>query len=156
MPLSQGVSLAYQLHHLISTFLVLHLELSTPLSKAHVQAVFRLAEMLKAIQQTYHRRSLFVAKATQESCQHLNTQCVELVSTAYRNASRSTRLSPKELDVQSALELLRRCSAGPSTRLRKLTCELALHIAAGSPVRDACRSHGFALIRCSFSSLACS
>ncbi|EDQ91034.1 uncharacterized protein MONBRDRAFT_15671 [Monosiga brevicollis MX1] len=130
--LLQGLLFAYQIRHLLTTFLVLHAELQVKLNSAHVREVLRLAELLKAIQQTYHRRSLFVAQAIQQSGQHLAQTCTNLVTQAYDQSTKRANLPPRELDVQSALELLRRCCIGPSTRLRKLACEVAVHIATGS------------------------
>lgn len=45
--LVQGLLLAYNLRHLATTFISLHLELGVAMTRAHVASVFRLVEMMK-------------------------------------------------------------------------------------------------------------
>lgn len=132
--LIEGLLFAYQLRHLIATFLSLHYELERPISKQHVLSVFRLVELLKAIQHTFHRRSLFVAEAIDQCTQGLSSVCVKLLTAACQQHASRGAPSARELDVQSSLELTRRCLAGPSTRLRNITAEIAMHVAFGSKV----------------------
>jgi hypothetical protein len=107
------------------------------MSSAHVSAIFRLIELAKAVQMTYHRRSVFVAQAIQQSTQHYAKTCVKMAVLAWKEAvkARGNQLPMRDLDIQAALELLMKASAGPSTRLRRLACEIATQVAIGSKVR---------------------
>lgn len=62
--------LAYNISNYIGILLNLHFHLKRPMTKSGVLAVCRMAELLKSIQYTFHRRSMtvveFVAMAMNE------------------------------------------------------------------------------------------
>lgn len=129
-----GLLLAHRLRHLVTTFVNLHLKLDVAMTRVHVSSVFRLVELLKAVQQTFHRRSLFVATTVQNLTQDLSGTCLTTIETVFARVSRTRNLSDRNLDVLAGLTLLLANLNGPGTPLRRLSCEMALHVANQSKV----------------------
>ena len=77
--LQEGIKLAAYIGREMKTVLNLHLILSAPLTRTNIQAIFRCIELLKAIEQTYHRRSMFVANATHHITQHLTLKGITIL-----------------------------------------------------------------------------
>ena len=50
----------------------LHLAMNVPMTKSAVLALCKLVELLKAIEHTFHRRSMFVAQSLSHIIQHLS------------------------------------------------------------------------------------
>lgn len=129
-----GLLHAHRLRHLITTFISLHLELGKPMTRGHVSNVFRLLELLKAVEQTFHRRSLFVANTVQMVSQDLSATCLTTIETVFARVSKGRNLTDRNLDVLAGLTLLLSNLNGPGTSLRQLSCEMALHVANQSKV----------------------
>eukprot|EP01147_Barroeca_monosierra_P009157 gene9157-10362_t len=62
---AQGIFLAFELRHLATTFINLHSLLGVPVTTSNVRAFFRIVELLKAIELTYFRKSIFVVNLSQ-------------------------------------------------------------------------------------------
>ena len=54
--------MAYNISNYVATLLNLHSFLKKPMTKSGVLAVCRMAELLKSIQYTFHRRAILVAE----------------------------------------------------------------------------------------------
>lgn len=70
--LDQGLLYAYNIHHLLKTIMNLHVSLAKPMTKTSVLALCRLIELLKAIEHTFHRRSMLVTESINHIIQHLS------------------------------------------------------------------------------------
>lgn len=67
----QGLLYAYNISHLVKTIMNLHVALAKPMTKTAVHALCRLIELLKAIEHTYHRRSMLIASTINDVQCHL-------------------------------------------------------------------------------------
>jgi WASH complex subunit 7 len=61
--LLQGILFAYRISHFVKQFLGLHADLEVPMRASYVRSLFRMTELMKAIEQTFHRRSMWVSDA---------------------------------------------------------------------------------------------
>lgn len=73
---------AYNLQHLLKTVMNLHIDLRKPMTRTSVLALCRIAELLKAIEHTFHRRSMLVAESVNHIIQHLSFIALSTVQTA--------------------------------------------------------------------------
>ena len=84
--------------------------LGVAMNRSHVRAVFRLIELLKAIEQTFHRRLMGVANANQHIVQQLSMTAITVVGEARRRMqgeqANARRFETKSIDVLAALNLL--------------------------------------------------
>lgn len=129
--LIKGVLYAYQISHFVKTFLGLHSDLGVPMKNSYVRALFRMMELLKAIEQTFHRRSMWVANQRMHIIQHFTYRAISVIKE--RAKSLGQRVTPKNLDVLTAMDLMQTALNGPGTRTRRTTVLIALHIAASMP-----------------------
>ena len=60
----------------------LHVALSKPMTKTCVLALCRLVQLLKAIDHTFHRRSLLIAQSINHIVQHLSFMALAAIETA--------------------------------------------------------------------------
>ena len=67
----QGLLFAHNISHLVKTIMNLHVALSKPMTKTFVLALCQLIELLKAIEHTFHRRSMLIAESINHIQQHL-------------------------------------------------------------------------------------
>lgn len=132
----QGVLYAYNVSHFLKTFTSLHGELGVPMKASQVKAMFRMMELLKAIEQTFHRRSMWVASTIQHIVQHYTYQSIYLVNECQKlfntRGDADKRYTAKSLDVTAALELLKNALDGPGTETRQITAQLAVNVASAS------------------------
>eukprot|EP00051_Salpingoeca_urceolata_P019308 m.280544 g.280544 ORF g.280544 m.280544 type:complete len:1394 (+) comp19399_c4_seq16:109-4290(+) len=128
--LTEGVILAHRLSHYVRTFMTLHLSLGVAMTRSHVRAVFRMVELLQAIQQSFFRRSMFVATSVQHIIQHMSFLCITETQQAFKQmAADKTKYTARTLDVLAALSLLQTALNGPQTPKRRLTAKIALSVA---------------------------
>ena len=126
----QGILFAYQVSNFVKTFLALHSDLQVPMKNSYVQALFRMTELLKAIEQTFHRRSMWVANHTMHIVQHFTFSAIQLIRECAQNVKE--RVSAKSLDVLTAMDFMQTALNGPGTRLRRTAIDLALHVASSA------------------------
>ena len=69
--LLQGLLYAYSIRQLVSTTLNLHVSLQKPMTKASVLAMCRVVELLKAIEHTFHRRTMLLAESLNHIVQNV-------------------------------------------------------------------------------------
>ena len=80
--LVQGLLYAYNLSHLLRTLMNLHVDLRRPMTRTSVLALCHLAEVLKAVEHTFHRRSMLVAESINHIVQHLSFIVLAAIGTA--------------------------------------------------------------------------
>ena len=78
----QGMLFAYNISHLVKTIMNLHVALSKPMTKTFVLALCQLIELLKAIEHTFHRRSMLVAESINHILQHLTFMALSSMAAA--------------------------------------------------------------------------
>eukprot|EP00048_Salpingoeca_helianthica_P015476 m.226982 g.226982 ORF g.226982 m.226982 type:complete len:1195 (+) comp17088_c0_seq1:325-3909(+) len=132
--LTKGVLLAYQISNLLKTFVNLHMSLGVPMGRSLVRSVFRLLELLKAIEQTFHRRVMHVSAAYQHIAQQLSQTSISVITEARRRLQAeqagARSFKNRSIDILAALNLLEVLVFGPSTAERRLAINMALHVAA--------------------------
>ncbi|XP_057296069.1 WASH complex subunit 4-like isoform X2 [Hydractinia symbiolongicarpus] len=124
----QGVKYAFNISHMIRTIMNLHVALSKPMTKSAVLAFCRLIELLKAIECTFHRRSMYVAESINHIIQHLSFKAMVIVDTAKKRISQDKKFTDLSLDVLAALGLLQYTLNGAGTQERRLITNVAMHI----------------------------
>lgn len=81
------------------------------------------------MQQTFHRRSLFVINTVQAATQDLSKSCLMIIDAVFARVSKSKTMTDRNLDVLAGLSLLLSNLNGPGTPLRHLSCDMALQVA---------------------------
>ncbi|CAH2277508.1 Hypothetical predicted protein [Pelobates cultripes] len=124
----QGFLYACGLSNSIKTTMNLYMSMQKPMTKTSVKSLCRLVELLKAIEHTFHRRSMVVADSVSHITQHLQHQALTAIAVAKKRVISDKKYSEKRLDVLSALVLAENTLNGPSTRQRRLVVSLALSV----------------------------
>ncbi|TRY86275.1 hypothetical protein DNTS_009307 [Danionella cerebrum] len=124
----QGILYAYSISTIIKTTMNMCMSLQRPMTKTSVKALCRLVELLKAVEHTFHRRSLVVADSVSHITQQLQHQALASISTAKKRVISEKKYSEQRLDVLSALVLAENTLYGPSTKERRLIMSLALSV----------------------------
>ncbi|KAK3526209.1 hypothetical protein QTP70_017756, partial [Hemibagrus guttatus] len=124
----QGILYAYSISTILKTTMNLYMSMQRPMTKTSVKALCRLVELLKAVEHTFHRRSLVVADSVSHITQQLQSQALAAISTAKKRVISDKKYSEQRLDVLSALVLAENTLNGPSTRERRLVVSLALSV----------------------------
>uniref|UniRef100_A0A673Y1P1 WASH complex subunit 4 n=1 Tax=Salmo trutta TaxID=8032 RepID=A0A673Y1P1_SALTR len=119
----QGILYAYSIGTIIKTTMNLYMSMQRPMTKASVKALCRLVELLKAVEHTFHRRSMVVADSVSHITQHLQSQALNSIGT-FEYVS----LLEQRLDVLSSLVMAENALNGPSTKERRLVVSLALSV----------------------------
>ncbi|KAK2567753.1 WASH complex subunit 4 [Acropora cervicornis] len=125
----KGILLAHTVSYLVRTVMNMHLVLSKPLTKTAVLALCRLVELLKAIEHTFHRRSMLIAESVNHMLQHLTFMALACIDTAKKRIVADKKYTDKRLDVLAALVLVQNVLNGPATKERRLVTQLGLHVA---------------------------
>jgi len=125
----QGIKYACSISHMIRTIMNLHVALSKPMTKSAVLAFCRLIELLKAIEHTFHRRSMYVAESINHIIQHLSFTAMALIDGAKKRVTQDKKLTDTRLDVMGAMALMQSALNGPGTKERMLITSLAMHVA---------------------------
>uniref|UniRef100_T1J3X6 WASH complex subunit 4 n=1 Tax=Strigamia maritima TaxID=126957 RepID=T1J3X6_STRMM len=124
--LLQGIMLAYNINHLVKTVMNLHVAMNHPMTKTAVLSLCRFIELLKAIENCYHRHSLLTAYTVNHIVQHLSFQALSSIATAKKRITSDRKYSERRLDVLSALVLAEKALNGPGTRERRIVTNLAM------------------------------
>ncbi|GAB5370806.1 hypothetical protein AAMO2058_001524900 [Amorphochlora amoebiformis] len=137
-----GLLLGNQIRNLLTTSVALHLALQVPILPKNVRSLAVLAELLKAIQATYHRSAKMIA----ENIAHLIGQTLFqikrlLVPARQRIAGiPASKLKPEQHDVLAALNLALYSLDGTPTPSRRSVIEISLCVAQ---LRRALRTAAF-------------
>ncbi|XP_015749025.1 PREDICTED: WASH complex subunit 7-like isoform X2 [Acropora digitifera] len=124
----KGILIAHTVSYLVRTVMNMHLVLSKPLTKTAVLALCRLVELLKAIEHTFHRRSMLIAESLNHMLQHLTFMALACIDTAKKRIVADKKYTDKRLDVLAALVLVQNVLNGPATKERRLVTQLGLHV----------------------------
>uniref|UniRef100_A0A672RQ52 WASH complex subunit 4 n=1 Tax=Sinocyclocheilus grahami TaxID=75366 RepID=A0A672RQ52_SINGR len=124
----QGILYAYSISTIVKTTMNMYMSMQRPMTKTSVKALCRLVELLKAVEHTFHRRSLVVADSVSHITQQLQSQALASISTAKKRVISDKKYSEQRLDVLSALVLAENTLNGPSTKERRLVVSLALSV----------------------------
>ncbi|XP_077067097.1 WASH complex subunit 4 [Siphateles boraxobius] len=124
----QGILYAYSISTIIKTTMNMYMSMQRPMTKTSVKALCRLVELLKAVEHTFHRRSVVVADSVSHITQQLQSQALASISTAKKRVISDKKYSEQRLDVLSALVLAENTLNGPSTKERRLIVSLALSV----------------------------
>ncbi|TWW75650.1 WASH complex subunit 4 [Takifugu flavidus] len=122
----QGVLYAYSIGTIIRTTMNMHMSMQRPMTKTSVKALCRLVELLKAVEHTFHRRSMVVADSVSHITQQLQSQALNAIGVAKKRVISDKKYSEQRLDVLSSLVLAENALNGPSTKERLLVVFLAL------------------------------
>ncbi|EDO43986.1 predicted protein, partial [Nematostella vectensis] len=124
----QGILYAYNISHLVRTMMNMHLVMSKPMTKTAVLSLCRLTELLKAIEHTFHGRSMLIAESVNHIMQHLTFLALSAIETAKKRINVDKKYTDKRLDVLAALVLVQTALNGPGTKERRLIVNLGLHV----------------------------
>uniref|UniRef100_A0A672YK70 WASH complex subunit 4 n=1 Tax=Sphaeramia orbicularis TaxID=375764 RepID=A0A672YK70_9TELE len=122
----QGILYAYSISTIIKTTMNMYMSMQRPMTKTSVKALCRLVELLKAVEHTFHRRSIVVADSVSHITQQLQSQALNAIGTAKKRVISDKKYSEQRLDVLSSLVLAENALSGPSTKERRLVVALAL------------------------------
>ncbi|KAG7274770.1 hypothetical protein CRUP_015757 [Coryphaenoides rupestris] len=122
----QGILYAYSISTIIKT--TMNMSMQRPLTKTSVKALCRLVELLKAVEHTFHRRSMMVADSVSHITQQLQSQALHAIGIAKKRVISDKKYSEQRLDVLSSLVLAENALSGPSTRERRMAVSLALSV----------------------------
>eukprot|EP00300_Choanocystis_sp_HF-7_P018300 c20000_g1_i1.p1 GENE.c20000_g1_i1~~c20000_g1_i1.p1 ORF type:complete len:1160 (+),score=330.55 c20000_g1_i1:1-3480(+) len=128
-----GLILAHHTSRVMRTCLMGHLELGLPFTKQTLHLIALCAEMLKAIQMTYHQKSAMIGESVVHMCRQLNFTLQNVFVRAQRRLEQRTSAtrvpSDEVIDQLAALSIALRMLNGPATRSRRTILELSLNIA---------------------------
>ncbi|XP_053742300.1 WASH complex subunit 4 [Synchiropus splendidus] len=122
----QGILYAYSISTIIKTTMNMYMSMQKPMTKTSVKALCRLVELLKAVEHTFHRRSMVVADSVSHISQQLQSQALNAIGMAKKRVVSDKKYSEQRLDVLSSLVLAENALSGPSTKERRLVVALAL------------------------------
>uniref|UniRef100_A0AAQ5Z5Y0 WASH complex subunit 4 n=1 Tax=Amphiprion ocellaris TaxID=80972 RepID=A0AAQ5Z5Y0_AMPOC len=122
----QGILYAYSISTIIKTTMNMYMSMQRPMTKTSVKALCRLVELLKAVEHTFHRRSMVVADSVSHITQQLQSQALNAIGMAKKRVISDKKYSEQRLDVLSSLVLAENALNGPSTKERRLVVSLAL------------------------------
>uniref|UniRef100_A0A671TVV7 WASH complex subunit 4 n=1 Tax=Sparus aurata TaxID=8175 RepID=A0A671TVV7_SPAAU len=122
----QGILYAYSISTIIKTTMNMYMSMQRPMTKTSVKALCRLVELLKAVEHTFHRRSMVVADSVSHITQQLQSQALNSIGVAKKRVISDKKYSEQRLDVLSSLVLAENALSGPSTKERRLVVSLAL------------------------------
>ncbi|CAB3987009.1 WASH complex subunit 4-like, partial [Paramuricea clavata] len=125
----KGILYASTISHRVKTVMNLHLAMNVPMTKSAVLALCKLVELLKAIEHTFHRRSMFIAESLTHIIQYLSYLALATMETAKNRVAADKKYTHKRLDVMAALLLAQNALNGMGTRERRLVTKLGLHVA---------------------------
>ena len=77
----QGLLYACSIQQLVSTTMNLHVSLQKPMTKASVLAMCRLIELLKAIEDSFHRRTMLLAESMNHIVQNVSHKALMILKT---------------------------------------------------------------------------
>ncbi|XP_052780074.1 WASH complex subunit 4-like isoform X2 [Mya arenaria] len=131
----QGLLHGQQIQHLVRTVMNLHVALQKPMTKTAVLALCKMVELLKAIEMTFHRKTLLITDCVHKIMQRISFMIINAIGTAKKRIISDKKYSERKLDVLSALVLAETALSGPATKERRLIAKLALAIGTCSKVR---------------------
>ncbi|XP_065176385.1 WASH complex subunit 4-like [Sycon ciliatum] len=123
-----GLLYAYQLSHHVRTVMNLHVRLQKPMNKSSVLALCRMVELMKTVQFTFHRHSMYVAESITQIIQHYNFNLLTIIGAAKKRVTSDKRYSDRRLDVLAAVTLLQTMLNGPGTSERLVVAQLAMSV----------------------------
>eukprot|EP01136_Pigoraptor_vietnamica_P005657 Opistho-1_new@37581 len=129
----QGVLYAHSMSNLIKSAMNLHVTLEVPMPKSVARSLCRLIELLKAIEATYHRRSIALAECLPLAIQHVALSIISILDPIRQRLGQDKRYSNKHLDVLAALQLALDMLQGTATHPRRVVLNLALNVVAQMP-----------------------
>jgi len=126
-----GILLGNQIRNLLTTSIALHLALQVPILPKNVRSLAVLAELLKAIQATYHRSSKMLAENIAHLIGQTLFQMKRLIAPLRQNMlkTRQSKMTAEKNDIISALTLAVACLDGTPSYSRRSVIELALCVA---------------------------
>ncbi|EAL65754.1 hypothetical protein DDB_G0283355 [Dictyostelium discoideum AX4] len=124
----QGVQLSYHISHLLKTMIGLHMHLTAPLKSSDVRKLFQCAEMLKSIENTFHRRSAMISAHISMMVQQLTDIINEKLNVVRSKYAGRSNYSEIELDVIVALSLCSDLLCGVATNERITVVRLCLNV----------------------------
>ncbi|XP_063238126.1 WASH complex subunit 4 isoform X2 [Bacillus rossius redtenbacheri] len=122
----QGLQHAGYVRCLAQTLTNLHVSLSRPMPKTAVASLCRLVELVKGVQQAFHRHGAALYESVNHVAQYLAFQALSVISATKRSLVQDKRYSEKHLDILSSLALAERALHGPGSADRRLVARLAL------------------------------
>lgn len=82
---------SYNLANFVKTYVNLHLALEVPMKASHVRSFFRMMELLKAVHQMFHRRSMWIAKMVPHIIQFYTHRAVKQLQACHAELSKDAR-----------------------------------------------------------------
>ena len=127
--LVQGLSVAFNVKENVTTLLNLHSKLSVPLTKSSVINICKMTEILKAIEHTFNRHSLYVVGVLPHICQHLVFSILTVIIKTKKNVVSDKYYTQTKLDTLSALAMAENAVSGACTKRRLLVATTVLGFA---------------------------
>eukprot|EP01113_Clastostelium_recurvatum_P020853 TRINITY_DN2468_c0_g1_i2.p1 TRINITY_DN2468_c0_g1~~TRINITY_DN2468_c0_g1_i2.p1 ORF type:complete len:1156 (+),score=429.18 TRINITY_DN2468_c0_g1_i2:487-3468(+) len=126
--LTQGLVFANHVSLLFKTMVGLHVHLAAPLRPSDVRALCQCCELLKGIENTFHRRSAVIGENVSLMMQQISVFLQQGLLPVKTRLEGSRNFSDTQLDVLAAVRLAMTMLNGPATPERRLLLRLALHV----------------------------
>ncbi|XP_052261533.1 WASH complex subunit 4-like isoform X2 [Dreissena polymorpha] len=131
----QGLLYGQQIQHLVRSVMNLHVSLQKPMTKTAVLALCKMVELLKAVELTFHRKTLLISDYVHKILQRISFEIINAIQNAKKRIVTDKKYSERKLDVLSALVLAETALSGPVTKERRLIARLAFAIGTCAKVR---------------------
>uniref|UniRef100_A0A914VWE5 WASH complex subunit 7 n=1 Tax=Plectus sambesii TaxID=2011161 RepID=A0A914VWE5_9BILA len=125
----RGVRSAELIGRLLKTVLNGHLAEHRTMARTSAQGLFRLIELIKAIEATFARHWSAVVESCNHICQHWTGALLKLVSSGRETLRTDKGYTDERVDMLSALVVVEQALAGPVTKERWYILNLALNLA---------------------------
>ncbi|KAG1671599.1 WASH complex subunit 4 [Nymphon striatum] len=122
----QGLSLAWNINHMVRTVMNLHVYLEKPMTKTAVLSLCKLIETLKLIESVYHKHTLKITENINNILQYLSYIALTTITIVKKRVTTDKKYSTQALDVLSALVMIEKALSGPGTKERLLIARLGL------------------------------
>lgn len=142
--LIQGVLLAFQISSLVKTSLVLHMHTLVPIKQSNLRPIYQCAQLLKAVQMTYFRKSAMIAEQIQHIQRFFQGQVLAILDPIRSDLETQLgttrrggwKLDEAKLDMLSMVSIICDNLRGPNTPQRHSVVSVAWDLAPKKWVRE--------------------
>eukprot|EP01100_Stratorugosa_tubuloviscum_P013891 TRINITY_DN7156_c0_g1_i1.p1 TRINITY_DN7156_c0_g1~~TRINITY_DN7156_c0_g1_i1.p1 ORF type:complete len:1131 (+),score=465.04 TRINITY_DN7156_c0_g1_i1:117-3509(+) len=123
----QGVILSFELSNVLKSFIGIHNVTNTPMKLGYIRYICLCAELLKAIQATFHYQNGLIAESIGFMIQHLSYALNIRLKPLNTKLEQSGKFNDSKIDTLSALQLAQQTLSGSGTKDRRIYLRLAMH-----------------------------
>lgn len=125
---TQGVVLAYNIGHMFKSAMGLHISLEVILTDHHIVPLCHLVELSKAIEATYHRRSVLVGENVAHMVQQISIGLQRSLLPIKTKIEGARNPDNKALDTLAGVDMAMELLYGPASKGRQRMLPLAMSV----------------------------